>query len=82
MYKTIPDFSGRTFEHVAEARRMAIRYLHDSDPKGTVIIKERRRGVEGKVIRTREIGTNKPVYVYRTIAGIDHVLNADGSFKR
>lgn len=81
MYKTIPDFSGRTFEHVAEARRMAICYLHDKDPKGYVVIKERRRGVEGKV-RMERIGTNKTVYVYRTIAGIDHVLNADGSFKR
>ena len=81
MYKTIPDFSGRTFEHVAEARRMAIRYLHDKDPKGYVVIKERRRGVEGKV-RLEKIGTNRAVYVYRTIAGIDHVLNADGSFKR
>lgn len=81
MYKTIPDFSGRTFEHVAEARRMAIRYLHDKDPKGYVVIKERRRGVEGKV-RLEKKGTNRPVYVYRTIAGIDHVLNADGSFKR
>lgn len=80
MYKTIPDFSGRTFEHVAEARRMAIRYLHDKDPNGYVVIKERRRGVEGKV-RLEKKGT-KPVYVYRTIAGIDHVLNADGSFKR
>lgn len=74
MYRTVPKLKDTEFEHIADARKVAIKYLSEH-PTKTVFMYERKRGLEGSVSK---IGTN---YVFRSIKGVDHILNKDGTLR-
>lgn len=74
MYRTVPKLRETEFEHIADARKVAIKYLSEH-PTKTVFMYERKRGLEGSVFKS------KKEYVFRSIKGVDHILNKDGTLR-
>ena len=78
MYYTIPPLSKTDFEHIKDARKKAMAYLKTD--KDTVMIYEKRRGLQGQVFCVKYRG--KRHFGYRSIEGIDYEINKDGTLKR
>lgn len=78
MYYTSPSLSKTYFEHIKDARKKAMAYLKSD--KDTVMIYERRRGLQGQVFTKRYKG--KRYFGYRSVSGIDYDINKDGTLKR
>ena len=54
-------------------------------PKTTsddIVIKEKKRGVEGEVVRRREPVTNKFAWIFITSKGYMHIINRDGTLRK
>ena len=82
MYRTIPETSDDEFEHIMDARRSAIRFLERTGGYGPIVIKEKKRGVEGEVVRRREPVTNKFAWIFITSKGYMHIINRDGTLRK
>lgn len=80
MYYTIPRLARYEFEHIADARKRAVSHLTLSDKHDIVHIYEVRRGLQGMVFPMMMNGKRR--FMYRSSAGVDYIINKDGTLKR